>query len=102
MMGGLMGSIAQGMAFGTGSAIAHRAVGAVAGSMSGDDEGKHQQQEFQQQAPPAQYAAEDAPCGFDQKNFMACLQANNNNASACSFYFEALQTCQMNQQQTYN
>ena len=31
----------QGMAFGTGSAIAHRAVGAVVGSMSGNSDSAH-------------------------------------------------------------
>merc|ERR1719512_481941 len=36
MLSGIGSTIAQGMAFGTGSAIAHRAVGAVAGSFSGD------------------------------------------------------------------
>lgn len=35
MMGGLAGVVAEGMAFGVGSAIAHRAVGAVASSMFG-------------------------------------------------------------------
>ncbi len=56
MMSGLMGTVAQGMAFGTGSAIAHRAVGAIADSFGGDDKAAAPQQEFQQQAPPAQFA----------------------------------------------
>ncbi len=54
-MSGLMGTVAQGMAFGTGSAIAHRAVGAIADSFGGDDKAAPQQ-EFQQQAPPAKFA----------------------------------------------
>ena len=33
-MSGLMGSVAQGMAFGTGSAVAHRAVDSVMGPRS--------------------------------------------------------------------
>ena len=41
--------IAQGMAFGTGSAIAHRAVGAVANSMGGGSD--------EVEAPAAQAAA---------------------------------------------
>lgn len=36
--GGLMGVMKEGMAFGVGSAIAHQAVGAVAGSLFGDGE----------------------------------------------------------------
>jgi type IV secretory pathway TrbL component len=35
MLSGLGSTIAQGFAFGTGSAIAHRAVGAVADSLTG-------------------------------------------------------------------
>jgi type IV secretory pathway TrbL component len=35
MLSGLGSTIAQGFAFGTGSAVAHRAVGAVADSFSG-------------------------------------------------------------------
>merc|ERR1719384_3113475 len=38
MLSGIGSTIAQGMAFGTGSAIAHRAVGAVANSFGGSDE----------------------------------------------------------------
>ncbi|KAJ1450348.1 hypothetical protein M885DRAFT_532737 [Pelagophyceae sp. CCMP2097] len=47
MMSGLMGSVVQGMAMGTGSAIAHRAVGAAFGSMGGGSE----KQEAPQAAP---------------------------------------------------
>merc|ERR1739845_84337 len=38
ILSGIGSTIAQGMAFGTGSAIAHRAVGAVANSFSGSSE----------------------------------------------------------------
>ena len=41
MMGGLAGVVAEGMAFGVGSAIAHRAVGAVAGSLFGGGSSDH-------------------------------------------------------------
>ena len=51
-------TMAQGLAFGTGSAVAHRAVDAVAGSMGGGDDAAPadgQQQQFggqeQQQMP---------------------------------------------------
>jgi hypothetical protein len=43
----------QGFAFGTGSAVAHRAVGAVAGSMGGSGEGAQEQQQQQHQMAPA-------------------------------------------------
>ena len=51
-----MGTIMEGMAFGTGSAIAHRAVGAVAGSMFGGSDNKEQAA-----APVAAAAAPAAP-----------------------------------------
>jgi len=35
MMSGLMGTMAQGLAFGTGSAVAHRAVGAASNAIFG-------------------------------------------------------------------
>ena len=36
-MGGMMGMVAEGMAFGTGSAIAHRAIGSMFGGGGGGD-----------------------------------------------------------------
>ena len=42
MLSGLGATIAQGFAFGTGSAIAHRAVGAVADSFSGGSSNQQQ------------------------------------------------------------
>ena len=44
IMSGIASTVVQGMAFGTGSAIAHRAVGGVANAMSGDSEPQTQQQ----------------------------------------------------------
>lgn len=78
---GLMGTIMEGMAFGTGSAIAHRAVGAVAGSMFGGSDNKDQAA-----APVAAAAAPAAPastatfagrgqdCAPFQQEFVKCLQ----------------------------
>mmetsp|Transcript_19654 Transcript_19654/g.59521 ORF Transcript_19654/g.59521 Transcript_19654/m.59521 type:complete len:104 (+) Transcript_19654:145-456(+) len=101
MMSGLLGTVAQGFAFGTGSAVAHRAVGAVANSFSGSGEqapaaGMEQQPQFQQQAP-IQQVSQNA-CSVDQQNFMQCLTENNGNAQACQFFFDSLQQCQQNQQ----
>ena len=52
MLSGLGSTIMQGMAFGTGSAIAHRAVGAAAGALSGggsDNSSQHEQVQHQDQ-----------------------------------------------------
>ncbi len=84
--------MAQGFAFGTGSAMAREAVGSMFG---GKDKGE---------APPApaapvpqqqqQQQYNSAPCAIDQKAFMECLQQNPNNSSTCDFYYNALQACQ--------
>lgn len=98
MMGGLMSTVAQGMAFGTGSAIAHRAVGAVAGSFSGGSDAPQQQQEA-----PQDYQATQPPqqnqCGADQKSFLECLNSNSNDISSCQFYLDQFKQCQLQQQQ---
>merc|ERR1712232_617924 len=76
MLSGIGSTIAQGMAFGTGSAIAHRAVGAVAGSFGGGDSnaaepttGAPVEQVQQQQM--------DNACIDEKKMFYDCLNVNS-------------------------
>ena len=68
-MSGIASTVVQGMAFGTGSAIAHRAVGGVANAMSGDSEPQTQQ------------------------NATAETQ-HDGNIGACQFFFDMMQQCQ--------
>lgn len=91
MLSGLAGTMMSGMAFGTGSAIAHQAVGAVTRSMSGSDK-----EAAPQAAAPVQQAAAPAQnmCDMDQTAFNQCLQQNPNNFQACDSYMSALQACQ--------
>jgi hypothetical protein len=100
MLSGIGSTIAQGMAFGTGSAIAHRAVGAAAGAMSGDG-GEQGQYEMQQQQPlgTMQQQQLQGPCGADKQMFFECLQVNQGDQQACSFLYESLQQCQRNENQ---
>jgi len=92
MLSGIGSTIAQGMAFGTGSAIAHRAVGAVAGSMSGGEEAapapvdQYQQTEF----------AAPQMCSSDKQMFYECLQMNKGDQESCRFLYDALKDCQLN------
>eukprot|EP01036_Dinobryon_divergens_P036003 gene36003-46776_t len=90
MLSGLASTMAQGFAFGTGSAIAREAVGAVMGGS-------------RSAAPPAQQAAPapqtpsysgPAACEMDHREFLACLQRNSSNSSSCGSYYSALQQCQ--------
>ncbi|TMW63527.1 hypothetical protein Poli38472_002468 [Pythium oligandrum] len=88
MMSGLMGTVAQGMAFGTGSAMAHRAVGAVANSFGGSDAPA---EAVEAQAPVA-HQGEDA-CINNQKAFLDCLNVNRNDISSCQFYLDQFNQC---------
>jgi hypothetical protein len=97
MLSGIGSTIAQGMAFGTGSAMAHQAVGAAVSSMSGgggeseqaqpvSGAGDYQQQQQQQQL--------QGGCATDKTMFFECLQVNKGDQQACSFLYENLQQCQ--------
>eukprot|EP01031_Cornospumella_fuschlensis_P032065 gene32065-38777_t len=90
MLAGLGATMAQGFAFGTGSAVARNVVNSVMGG------GSSSSQPAPAVAPPAAVPETNysGPCGMDQKAFMECLQQNQNNASSCDFYFNALQACQ--------
>lgn len=94
MMSGLAATVMQGMAFGTGSAIAHRAVGAVAGAMSGDNSDKSQPIQAPTPAPQVPQSSYQGACSVDLTAFNNCMRENNNNVTACDFYYQALQQCQ--------
>jgi hypothetical protein len=98
MLSGLGATMAQGFAFGTGSAIARQAVGSVMDSFSGDKK---------ESAPAPSVPAASAPlhaapqpmipntaCSADQLALQNCLKENPNNAASCEFYFNALSSCQ--------
>ncbi len=87
--------MAQGFAFGTGSALAREAVGSVMGAFSGDKSAPQQQQPQQAAAPVQQYnSGVPKQCEFDNNEFLACLQRNSGNVSQCDSYYQALQSCQ--------
>ncbi|TYZ58297.1 hypothetical protein PybrP1_009330 [[Pythium] brassicae (nom. inval.)] len=96
MMSGLLGTVAEGMAFGTGSAIARHAVNSVVDSFSSDSK----DQPAATAAPVAAPVAAAAPmCVADQKAFMECVNTRANDISACQFYLDALNQCK--QQSAY-
>lgn len=68
----IMGTIAQGIAFGTGYTIAHRAVGAVAGGM-GD--------------------TAEPECSTYQTEFVKCLSGHKDDLSYCQTKFDGLERC---------
>ena len=90
------------MAFGTGSAIAHRAVGAVAGGMGGSGEAADQQQQPPSMDAGAQMQQQTqlaGACAQDKQMFYECLQVNKGDQQACSFLYEQLQACQRSDNQ---
>ncbi|CAL9104057.1 unnamed protein product [Musa textilis] len=87
VLGGIGSTIAQGMAFGTGSAIAHRAVDAALGPRT-----------IQHEAPAAAAAipmsngSSDA-CSIHSKAFQDCLNNYGSDISKCQFYLDMLNEC---------
>lgn len=102
MLSGIGSTIAQGMAFGTGSAIAHRAVGAAANALTGGGDSADQQQQVQQveqvQATQGQEQLQGA-CAQDKQMFFECLKVNQGDQNSCSFLYQTLQECQRNTDQ---
>jgi len=103
LFSGLAGTVMQGMAFGGGSAIAHRAVDSIAGPRTVIHE--HQGGPSDQLAAKTTLAAIDTgddrlnqqveqECGDEVLQFQKCLRENNNSLNQCSFYFDVLSQCQ--------
>ena len=90
-MSGLMGTVAQGFAFGTGSSLARNAVDSVLHGGSDATPQAAQQQQQQQAVAPQQPTL---ACEMDKNAFVECLNNNAGNVSSCDFYFQALQQCQ--------
>lgn len=99
-LGGLMGTMASGLAFGTGTAIAHKAVNAVADTISGCNakEDSHLDPSSVSHSSTTAFVAPDGPCDTDSRSFQSCITSNSSNVDACNHSFKALQACQRNHQ----
>ncbi|KAJ0821437.1 putative cysteine alpha-hairpin motif superfamily [Helianthus annuus] len=89
MLGGIGSTIAQGMAFGTGSAVAHRAVDAIVGPRT------IQHETVAAAAPEASATSSsfsDA-CGMHSKAFQDCINSSGSDISKCQFYMDMLAEC---------
>eukprot|EP01035_Chromulina_nebulosa_P019948 gene19948-25914_t len=94
MLSGLASTMAQGFAFGTGSAVARTAVDSFMGGGRSSSAPEQNQQPVIE-APKADSRYEGpAACKIDYQAFNDCLRANTNNASACEFYFNSYKSCQ--------
>lgn len=99
MLSGIGSTIAQGLAFGTGSAVAHRAVDSVMGprTVVHEHQGAPAEQGGVQGGAMAQPASADA-CVNQSKAFQDCVNANNSDIGKCQFYVDMLNECRRGSQ----
>ncbi|KAJ9166451.1 hypothetical protein P3X46_021203 [Hevea brasiliensis] len=85
MMGGFGAAVVDGLAFGTGGAVAHRAVDAVLGPRVVHHETA---------ATPVQNTNNYGDvCGGQSKALQDCLNNYGSDISKCQFYMDMLQAC---------
>jgi hypothetical protein len=79
-----------------GSAVGHSMANGVSSMFGGgsDNNEPQQQQEPVYQQPMANQTQNGQSCEADAKAFTQCLEATNNDMSACKWYFDALKQCQ--------
>eukprot|EP00262_Sarcandra_glabra_P019043 TRINITY_DN7029_c0_g3_i1.p1 TRINITY_DN7029_c0_g3~~TRINITY_DN7029_c0_g3_i1.p1 ORF type:complete len:147 (+),score=29.49 TRINITY_DN7029_c0_g3_i1:115-555(+) len=94
MLGGLGATIAQGMAFGTGSAVAHRAVDAIVGPRTIQHE-TVASEATAAPAPTMNSGGSDA-CNVHSRAFQDCLNNYGSDISKCQFYLDMLSECRRN------
>lgn len=100
IVSGIMGSIAQGFMFGTGSAVAHRAVDSVMGPRTvvhehkGDGEASNNSNSAP--APVSNINQNDTlvRCDFERTQFRKCMTNNNDDIDACRSFMDSLSGCQ--------
>ncbi|KAK4743254.1 hypothetical protein SAY87_001255 [Trapa incisa] len=96
ILGGIGSTIAQGMAFGTGSAVAHRAVDAVMGPRTIQHETVVTGAAASApEATPNLMGSADA-CSIHSKAFQDCLNNFGSEISRCQFYLDMLNECRKN------
>ncbi|XP_020087527.1 hemiasterlin resistant protein 1 [Ananas comosus] len=92
ILGGIGSTIAQGMAFGTGSAMAHRAVDAVMGPRTIQHETVATEATAAAATPMGNAVGSDA-CGLHSKAFQDCVNNFGSDISKCQFYLDMLNEC---------
>jgi len=105
LLSGLASTVMQGMAFGTGSAVAHRAVDAIAGprtvvhehnNVATDNNSSNISGFSSIDSSPSRDGATVPPgvCGDEVRQFQQCMKDNDNSFQSCSFYFDVLKQCE--------
>ncbi|XP_041014577.1 uncharacterized protein C6C3.02c-like [Juglans microcarpa x Juglans regia] len=96
ILGGIGSTIAQGMAFGTGSAVAHRAVDAVMGPRTIQHETVVSEAAAAAPASTTNSLSGSDACNVHSKAFQDCLNNYGNDISKCQFYMDMLAECRRN------
>ena len=102
-MGAVAGAVVQGVGFGVGSAIAHRAVDSIAGPRTVQHEWTDSSAPVAQPAAAPMAAAPMAAipaassmvdtCDNAQMRFQNCMRDNNNAFNSCEHLFKMLSNC---------
>ncbi|KAK4357773.1 hypothetical protein RND71_023383 [Anisodus tanguticus] len=95
MLSGIGSTIAQGMAFGTGSAVAHRAVDAVMGPRTIQHEAAVAEAAAAAPASTTIGSGSDA-CSMHNKAFQDCINSSGSDIGKCQFYMDMLSECRRN------
>lgn len=92
---GLGGILAQGMAFGAGSEMAHSAIRGMSGG-HGYEQQPVVQQSMDQQYDQGQQQQQQQQnyCQYENEKFIQCLKANNDSIKECQPFFEMLKQCE--------
>ncbi|KAH7675482.1 CHCH domain-containing protein [Dioscorea alata] len=90
ILGGIGSTIAQGVAFGTGSAVAHRAVDAVMGPRTIQLETAASEPAA---AAPMNNSMGADSCNIHSKAFQDCINNFGSDISKCQFYLDMLNEC---------
>jgi len=90
MMSGIMGSVVSGMAFGTGSALAGRALDSVMGGRQVE----HVHTNAPEAAAPAAAAAPTGgSCGNETQMFQDCVKNTGGDIAPCQSYMDMMTKC---------
>ncbi|CAM8904245.1 unnamed protein product [Rhodiola kirilowii] len=95
MLSGIGSTIAQGMAFGGGSAMAHRAVDSIMGPRTI----QHETVASEAAAPAAtssSFGGSSDACSIHSKAFNDCVNNFGSDISKCQFYMDMLAECRKN------
>ncbi|XP_028787162.1 uncharacterized protein LOC114743127 isoform X2 [Neltuma alba] len=91
-----LGTVFDGLAFGTGAEVAHRAVGAVMGPRAVRHETVGSQPVAAAAPAPTENSLGGDACNVHSKSFQDCLNSNGSDVSKCQFYMDMLAECRRN------